>query len=394
MPNSIGFYEKIPAFTRFQDVMDPEHYRRVPDDWYVVITDVVGSTKAIAENRYKDVNMLGASSIVAILNAIDRRIPFVFGGDGATVLIHESDVEKVRPALAASKRLAREAFGLELRTGYVPVAALSREGAVVDVARFKVSETATLAMLRGGGLNLAEKWVKSQTSTPAVIIEETDDDDAADFKGLSCRWNPVPAKQGEMISLLVLALGSTAENGKIYRDVLTEIEMILGEEESHPVTLDKIDPSLRLRNLRAEIVLRGGVKYWWQAPLLALKILGSYLFVMVSYRLGVRYPFFDPQAYVASLAAGSDFRKFDDMLRMVRDCDPVKRRRLEEFLEGKRRLGQLVYGVHVSGKAMMTCLMFNLRDHVHFIDGADGGYALAARQLKDQLKALAQASGN
>ena len=35
----------------------------------------------------------------------------------------------------------------------------------------------------------------------------------------------------------------------------------------------------------------------------------------------------------------------------------------------------------------MTCLVFDLTsaEHVHFIDGADGGFALAARQLKEQI---------
>jgi len=47
--------------------------------------------------------------------------------------------------------------------------------------------------------------------------------------------------------------------------------------------------------------------------------------------------------------AGSDFRKFDDMLRVVRDCDPESRRELEELLETKRLLGQIAYGVPASG---------------------------------------------
>lgn len=37
--------------------------------------------------------------------------------------------------------------------------------------------------------------------------------------------------------------------------------------------------------------------------------------------------------------------------------------------------------------ALMTCLVFNLRksEHVHFVDGGDGGFAIAAKQLKTQL---------
>lgn len=34
----------------------------------------------------------------------------------------------------------------------------------------------------------------------------------------------------------------------------------------------------------------------------------------------------------------------------------------------------------------MTCLIFDYdRDHFHFVDAADGGYALAAKQMKAQM---------
>ncbi|HBU76611.1 MAG TPA: hypothetical protein DEF18_00775 [Muricauda sp.] len=34
----------------------------------------------------------------------------------------------------------------------------------------------------------------------------------------------------------------------------------------------------------------------------------------------------------------------------------------------------------------MTCMVFDRKDrHLHFVDGASGGYALAAKQMKGQL---------
>ena len=40
----------------------------------------------------------------------------------------------------------------------------------------------------------------------------------------------------------------------------------------------------------------------------------------------------------------------------------------------------------------MTCLVFGYDNrHVHFVDGAEGGYAMAARELKQRLKNLPQA---
>ena len=39
-----------------------------------------------------------------------------------------------------------------------------------------------------------------------------------------------------------------------------------------------------------------------------------------------------------------------------------------------------------SKEALMTCLVFDRQNqHVHFIDGGDGGYALAAKELKKRM---------
>lgn len=384
---SLSFYDKLPSFTRFNEVADSRHYTRVPADWAVVITDVKGSTRAISENRYKDVNMLGASSIVAVLNALGRKVPFVFGGDGATILIHESEVAKVVPALNATKRLAVTAFAMDLRAGIVPIRELEVAGAAVEVAKFKVSEHATLAMIRGGGLNVAEKWVKSPEKGHRYAIEvDQAGEPSTSFEGLSCRWNPVPAKRGEMLSLLVAAIGPESDTARIYASVLAGIESILGSgSESHPVAMKNLDSRIRPKNLRAEIKLRGKTRWVLARPWLALRVFAMHLFVHGSYRLGLKFKFFDPGKYVSDLVASTDFRKFDDMLRMICDCDARQRRALESFLEKKRQTGEIAYGIHVSDQALMTCLVFSLQDHVHFIDGAGGGYAMAAKQLKEQL---------
>src|SRR6266851_9622408 len=59
-PGSETFYGSIPVFRGFGSLMDPALYSPLPDDWTIGIADVVESTKAIAERRYKAVNMAGA----------------------------------------------------------------------------------------------------------------------------------------------------------------------------------------------------------------------------------------------------------------------------------------------------------------------------------------------
>jgi hypothetical protein len=51
--------------------------------------------------------------------------------------------------------------------------------------------------------------------------------------------------------------------------------------------------------------------------------------------------------------------------------------------------GNVVFGMYRASAALMTCVIESHQGaHVHFIDGADGGYALAAKEMKAQLKAI------
>jgi hypothetical protein len=92
--------------------------------------------------------------------------------------------------------------------------------------------------------------------------------------------------------------------------------------------------------------------------------------------------------YRADLVRQTDHRKFDGALRTVLDVSDEQEVLLRDWLESERRGGSLVYGMHRSSEALITCLVESYDGkHMHFVDGSDGGYALAARQLKAQLAA-------
>jgi Protein of unknown function (DUF3095) len=82
--------------------------------------------------------------------------------------------------------------------------------------------------------------------------------------------------------------------------------------------------------------------------------------------------------------ANTDFRKFDDGLRMTLDCTPELADQLEELLASAEKAGVARWGAHRQTSALMTCFVPSptRRDHVHFVDGAMGGYAAAARRVK------------
>src|SRR5689334_19785467 len=137
MRDNADFYDRLPVFEAFADIMDPARYRPLPADWLLGLTDVVNSTQAIAAGRYKAVNTAGAAVISAISNALPARtFPFVFGGDGASFAVPACDQSVAATALAATAAWARDDLNLALRVALVPVAAIEAAGLTASVARF------------------------------------------------------------------------------------------------------------------------------------------------------------------------------------------------------------------------------------------------------------------
>ena len=69
---------------------------------------------------------------------------------------------------------------------------------------------------------------------------------------------------------------------------------------------------------------------------------------------------------------------------MTLDVDADTAAALRSILDQAEAAGTLRYGWHTQDEAMMTCIVPSplLDTHVHFVDGAAGGYAQAALRLK------------
>lgn len=386
--SSTDFFADLPAFSSFGEVADLSHYHPAPESWRVVVTDVKGSTRAIEAGRYKDVNTLGACSIVATLNAVgDVDIPYVFGGDGATLLVPPDVVEPVAAALGGLARMADELFDLELRVGIVPVADIVERGGQVLVARYRASKDISLAMLTGRGAELAEKLVKDESLGDLYQVEAARRGSDASLEGFQCRWNPIRNRNGQILNVLVTALADDpSARHATYARILAHFEQLGSDERLHPLSRDTLDIAADPAAMENEARVRTGKRSGLGVQAYKLK---TALQTRVGRKLietGKRIGDFDGARYPGEVIANADFRKFDDALRMVVDVSAAQRDAIETFLADERARGAIAYGLHASDSALMTCLVFDYRgDHIHFVDGADGGYAMAARQLKQQL---------
>jgi len=355
----------------------------------VMAGDVGGSTQAIAEGRYKAVNMVGAASITAVLNVCQGvEVPFVFGGDGGVVVVPSRLVARSVAALEGLQAHARDAFGLGLRAAAIPVARLRREGHDVCVRKLMLNRQTALAMFSGGGLERSDAILKSDDGRDPDVIQLRSGAQPPDLGGLSCRWEPLDATRGSMMALIVLPIRSS-EAEAVLKDVLTHLDRALGDDvDGHAPASDR---TLRIRwrprglavEQRALALTKGVLKArtWTAVSSLAQKI---------CHLCGIRIGDYDGPKYFEEIKAQTDFRKFDGMFRAVLDCTDAEIEEIRRMLDIGHKSGRLVYGIHTDRSALMTCLVFSLDkgQHMHFIDAAGGGFAKAAAGLKAQLADL------
>jgi hypothetical protein len=379
-PASDDFYANLPVFADFTLVTDETCFRPLPDGWMVGVADVVQSTKAIAENRYKAVNMAGAAVIVAITNAlVGRDFPFVFGGDGASFAVAGADAEAARQALAETATWVNEDLDLTLRIGMVPVADIRAQGHGVRVARYALSPNIAIAMFSGGGLAFADAAMKRGE----IALSPAPPGAHPDLSGLSCRYELIPSQRGQVLSLVV-APGPKATPAS-FRAAVEAITRIVEQTPDASRPLPGQGMKMKWPPAGYDLEARASRKAGESVGARKVKVLALTLMVFLIMHFKLRVGRFIPEKYENELIENSDFRKFDDSLRMVLDCTPELAAEIEDYLKAAAADGVVRYGTHRQEAAMMTCFAPNPANpnHVHFIDGADGGYATAAGVMKD-----------
>lgn len=395
MDNS-GFFASLPVIGDFESVTLADSYAQLPPDWHVVFCDVRNSTAAVAAGNYRNVNSIGAAAITAVINAaagVD--IPFSFEGDGAVLCVPQRLLEPARAALAMTREMARDAFGLDLRIATVPVGEIPA-GFSVRVARYRVSENYVQAVFSGGGIASVDALIKDPATAGRYLIAPGSVEPAGSFDGFECRWQDIPSRHGETVSLMVLALDYDAERvAAVYREVIRKVREVYGDEEScHPVSLPQLAMTLSSRNLADE----SGVRAKQQTRLGRWRwMMHARLMVMTGWllmRFGVRTEATDWGRYKSDLVRNTDVRKFSDVYRQILSGTAGQREALDGWLQQQYRRRRLLYGLHVTDRAHMTCLVFDYSGrHLHFIDGADGGLFLAAKAFKERASRFVSRTG-
>jgi len=210
--------------------------------------------------------------------------------------------------------------------------------------------------------------------------------------GLECRWQDIPSRHGETVSLIVRAVSpDPARAAAVYRELIAKVRETYGAEDvCHPVSKSGLIMAFDSRRLDNEVgvIMADGTPWerWrYRMRTRAVVLLGWFLM-----KFGLKTQETDWSRYKDTLVRNSDVRKFNDVYRQILAGTAAQREALTAWLEERYQRRELVYGLHVTDRAHMTCLVFNYSGkHLHFIDGADGGLFNASRQFKERLAKLA-----
>ncbi|MGZ5221938.1 MAG: DUF3095 domain-containing protein [Chitinophagaceae bacterium] len=374
------FYSKLPVNEiSLSELLTEDHlFYKVPDNWHVVITDVKNSTQAVKEGLHETVNLLATGSIVAVLNIVYKyrlTLPFFFGGDGATFIIPPSILDAAIKALVMHQQNTQRNFNLVLRVGTVPVADIYKDGHELNITKLRAAHLFSIPVLLGDGLTYAEKIIKGEDY---ILATSGSTHEELDLAGMQCRWDKIkpPQNYNEVVSLLVVARDDVRQ-ADAFKKVIDKLDEIYGAPDNRkPISI----PMLKLKATIEKIGLEMRVRFNGLRP---FYLLGNWIKSLLGY---FYFQTKKGKEYLHQLVDMSDTLVIDGKINTVISGTSQQRNLLEAELDKLEQDGDISYGLYVSKESVMSCYVRSLNeDHIHFVDGAEGGYTKAAGMLKRKI---------
>lgn len=375
------FYSNLPIHKMplHQLLIKNQLFEKVVASWCVIITDIKHSTVAVNSGQHENVNLIATGSIVAVLNIAFKAnisVPFFFGGDGATFIVPPSIVDDVMKSLLKYRDNTLQNFNLDLRTGIMPVEEIYKQGYRLNICRFSSAETFSIPIVLGDGLAYAEQIIKGEN----YLLDRHDTaSDEIDLSGMQCRWDKIepPENSDEVVTLIVIA-SEIEQQAIAFSKVIHHLDKIYGTpEKRQPISVSKLIFKTSFNSLGKEMKHRiGKIKLF---ELIKSWLINIYGYIYFRTERGKKY--------LKQLVEMSDTLVIDGRINTVITGTAQQRLILQKELNQLEKNNEILYALYVSGESIMSCYVRDLEDdHIHFVDGADGGYTQAAGILKQKMR--------
>jgi hypothetical protein len=182
-----------------------------------------------------------------------------------------------------------------------------------------------------------------------------------------------------VVSLLVIA-GAGIKQAEAFKKVFDLLDAIYGTQERRkPISV----PRLRLKGTIQKLALEMRAKFGKYKPFYLAKVWMTSL--IAPYYFKTRRG----KSYLDQLVDMSDTLIIDGKINTVISGTSAQREKLVAALDALESDGIIIYGLHVSKESVLSCYVHSLDEsHIHFVDGAGGGYTNAATMMKKKLKSV------
>ncbi|WP_035715708.1 DUF3095 family protein [Christiangramia echinicola] len=353
-----------------------KNFKELPEDWYILVADIRNSTQAVKNGNHNHVNLVATGCVIAVLNLAEMHnlnVPFFFGGDGATFLIPEVILAQSLSVLQKHNLNSEKNFGFSLAIGSYSIASVYKDNIDLKIARVKVNQVMNIPVVLGNGLQYAEEKIKNNPNTQEISPDST----PLDLEGMECKWDRIkpPYKDQEVVSLIISGC-EEADFSRVYSKVMKAIDEIYGSiGKRKPISIKRLKIKAGLQRIKDEMKAKLGT--WNFAVFIKSFLIANFGEIYLKKTNAGK-------SYMLKLVELSDNLTLDGRINTVITGNSSQRKRLIKYLDKLENLGLIKYGHHVSKESIMSCYVKDMSSdqHIHFIDGGDGGYTKAANQLK------------
>jgi len=379
------FFETLIILDDRSRITDANLYAELPLSWHVVVCVFQDVDSILVRGAYRYLHTVSATAVVAAMNSVNRRpLPFTIEGHVVVFCVPDSLWWECTRALMGVRQLAKRSFQLDLQVASVRMQELARDGASLMVTRYRSAAKVCEVAFLGGGINHTLRLLNARDSRvffpkePEVRVD-------LDLQGLECRWRDLRPRGEETICLVVVPRAERNDDVALaLADVTRAIREIYGsDEEHHPLVESNLKLALGRKVLRreAEIKTSGRGRLAFELHLNLLRVLVLIGMMLMRFRVPTKGVYWG--GYKQAVIANTNSTNIVHSLRQIVSGSRQQRVRLERYLQSEEEKGHLWFGMHTSSVLHMSCMVFHHgEEHQHFLDGADGGFFQAERDLE------------
>jgi hypothetical protein len=201
------------------------------------------------------------------------------------------------------------------------------------------------------------------------------------MEGLECRWDKIkpPTEENEVVCYLIEAIKPELQ-AQIYADVLQKMDDIYGTlEKRNPISLERLKLLLGVNKIKREMLARFGK---WERKYFLTTFLRTFLGKLY-FKFNLKVKDLRGRDYLKQVVSNADILTIDGRINTIISSTNINHNSFMEYLSEQEGMGRLVFGHFTSRESVMTCYIESRNEtHIHFVDGADGGYTEAAKELK------------